>query len=310
MRSSIICLLTLPAALAASNWQSPPDQLAYNQVCFLAAHNAYANKAEGWHLYRQQNWSIQEQLAHGVRALMLDTFLYDDHLALCHGGTSCIFAFQRSFKEGLSALAGKKVPYTPLAEVLKQLKQWLDENPQEVLTLFFEHYADNESLAADLHAAELSHLILHPKEWNPRDKKGWPTLGWMREHNKRVVVFNENKGHHPLSCEHPFWYQWEHLIESSHGALNFNKVRKERAESAHMANNERTLFLLNYFSRITSSQSRSTKNNDPAQLGALIHYCKQHQLADGRLPNFLALDFVDQGDGLALVNDINNKKIN
>ena len=67
-------------ARTTKNFITPDENLKYNEVCFLMSHNAHANKAAGY-VYAQHQHNIIDQLKHGVRGLMLDTWpAYKDDL--------------------------------------------------------------------------------------------------------------------------------------------------------------------------------------------------------------------------------------
>ena len=55
----------------------------YDQVAYPTTHNAMSNEADGW-VYPNQYFGISQQLADGVRGLMLDTYDLDGEPLLCH----------------------------------------------------------------------------------------------------------------------------------------------------------------------------------------------------------------------------------
>ncbi len=50
----------------------------------LTAHNAFANKDDGW-VYAQQTINIVDMFKFGVRSFMIDICEHDKELYLCHG---------------------------------------------------------------------------------------------------------------------------------------------------------------------------------------------------------------------------------
>lgn len=78
----------------------------------------------------------------------------------------------------------------PLEAYLGNVKSWLDDNPNEVLTLIF---ANRNDLGADkwdqgFRAAGIADLAYVPPK-NPMGRDDWPTLGEFISSGKRVVIF-------------------------------------------------------------------------------------------------------------------------
>ena len=94
----------------------------YNEVAYLTTHNAYNSKEDGFKLPNQK-WNITTQLNSGVRALMIDVYDESGQLEVYHG-----------FK-----ILGSK----PFLNILKEIKLFMDENENEVLTIILECYASN-----------------------------------------------------------------------------------------------------------------------------------------------------------------------
>lgn len=304
----IICFL-FPAYNALTHtqnkWIQPSTTRRYDQVCFLTAHNAHANKNSGWQWYAQQTWDLRQQLENGIRGLMLDIYEHDNEIKLCHGKCTGIYGFQRCFKAGIATLCGYDPGYQTLSQALTIIHTWLMQNPQEIVTIFLENYVSNESLHAYfMRMPTITSLIFDPKEWR-NSHEPWPTLSWMISHNKRLVVFNENKSKTSIHQHHIFSDTYHHVIESQYSTLQHKRVVTERKESLYHTAKNRHLFLLNFFSLITSSRKKSRYNNSYKKLKTVLDDCKKSNLAHGKMPNFIALDHVDQGDAMRLVNELN-----
>lgn len=286
-------ILFVPCSLMAlSSWQTPDASVRYNDICFLTSHNSYAAKAHGYY-YAQQNLSIREQLNAGVRGLMLDTHKHSksDTVILCH---------RNEWVNSL--LCGGKPPAT-MEEALIVIREFLEKNPTEVITIFLENYVRSKNLS-DLpyKRVGLEKLILRPSDWNPAQKDCWPTLAWMQKHNKRLVIFNS------IEQTELSYNQWEHVIENQWGALPLRHATKERPESKRYRNVKRFLYVVNYFPRLKVNYGGGYHKINSIDLGACLKkalqglgggYCKE------RLPNFISLDFIDEGNGMHYVNEIN-----
>lgn len=287
-------------------WVQPPSNIRYDQVCFLTAHNAFSNSEQGFAWYKQQSWGIEKQLQNGIRGLMLDIFDHNGQIKLCHGSCDGAYGFQRCFSDGIKCLLGKEVNHTPLKKTLHTIADWAHNNPKEIVTIFFENYVNNDKLDKEIRTIKKLHsLVLTTKDWCPKKNGGWPTLAWMQKNNKRIVLFNEDKSGTGVKEHHIFSYTYDHIIESQYGTLNRKKLLCERPESLVCKNKQRNLFLLNYFGTITRPRFISRKKNSYERLKKIIQSSTEKKFANGKLPNFIALDFVDQGNAMKLVNEIN-----
>lgn len=276
-----------------SSWQAPDASLRYNEICFFTSHNSYAAKKHGYY-YAQQHLTIKQQLEAGVRGLMLDTHRdsVNGEVILCH----------RS--EWVNKLICGGKPHMKVNEALVTIKEFLNAHPTEIITIFLENYIKDKSLVDGSFAnAALESLILAPTDWDPLAQDGWPTIGWMQQHNKRLIIFNSIE-------KTKFAYnQWEHVIENQWGSIYAAQACKERPESRAYRAHTRYLYAVNYFPRMKINFGggyeviNSLGLDDclkRAKRGISGGYCKE------RLPNFVCLDFVDEGDGLKRVNEINS----
>jgi hypothetical protein len=152
-----------------------------NEVTFAGIHNSMSNGEDGW-LTPNNRFSHLGALKAGYRSLMIDIHLYDedfdastpDKLHACHG--LCSF--------------GKR---TATAE-FNITKVWLDENPNEVIQIFFENpdgYAGDYDLWQEFEAIGWNDMLVEKKWVDESDhSKGytWPTLGECIANNKRIMV--------------------------------------------------------------------------------------------------------------------------
>ncbi len=284
------------AVQGLSRWQPPAAHIRYNEVCFLTSHNSYAATGHGYY-YAQQTWTIKEQLEAGVRGLMLDIHEDSSHkIMLCHGNPF----ITRVICRGKSPI--------PFHEALVTMRQFLEHNADAIITIFLENYVQSQQLldAAFLDAG-LEPYILTPAAWNPVAKGGWPTIGWMRKKNKRLLIFN------PPGQTIFTFNQWEHVVENQWGALPPSRACKERNESKKWRANPRYLYAVNYFPRLKFRFDNAYAHLNTTGLDVVLkrlskgldkNYCKK------RLPNFLCIDFVDEGDGMKRVNEINERAQN
>ncbi len=100
----------------------------YNEVAFACTHNAMSNAEDGW-LFPNQEYNIAHQLKDGIRAMMLDIY-YDYYnpsvIILQHGyGVWAYTCGHEKLSTGLSVI-----------------KNFLDTNPNEIITIIFESHID------------------------------------------------------------------------------------------------------------------------------------------------------------------------
>lgn len=277
-----------------TEWLAPSAHKRFNEVCFLASHNAYANQHDGWR-YAQQELNISEQLSYGVRAFLLDIHYYNNEIVLSHGGC-----------RGLYKLL-KKGNFDTLDNALNSIALFLDTHPYEVVTIFLENYVPNSILADFLSQHQSRYLFLKPLDWNPHEHDNtWPTFSWMIEHNKRLVIFNEDKSQsRAITLDDPFFSTWHYVIESMYGTTNIKHIIKERKESLVHQHKQRSLYLVNFFGTVTVP-SHSTQRNSYKQLEKLTSCIMSQGIK--KKPNWIALDFVERGNALAFINELNQKE--
>lgn len=275
-----------------SQWRVPDALLRYNEACFLTSHNSYAAKEHGYY-YAQQRWSIKQQLEAGVRGLMLDTHKDSKtgQVILCH----------RSEWVNKIICAGK--PPMKMEEALGVIKEFLLTNPHEIITIFLENYVNDRDLNdSPFVKVGLKPYILAPSDWDPLKADGWPTLAWMQKHNKRLVIFNS------IEQTELTFNQWQHVAENQWGTVNPTSAAKERPESAAQRINKRHLYVVNYFPRLKINFGNSYSSINTTGLDSCLLRLVAglgHGYGKERLPNFVSLDFIDEGDGMKRVNDIN-----
>ena len=200
----LVAVVLLPAC--GGDDPVPPDpkpdlDMKYDQVTWLTSHNAFAyfdwsDAAPDHGLCVNQQTSIAGQLQHGVRALQLDIYLWDNNdpsaeptVYLCHGTRE------------LPIPQCAQLRFTPLWEELEAVAAFLAANPYEVVTLMMEDYVDDEqtllapfeSVVMPGSARSLAEYLYNPsgQDWNVADQGGWPTLQWMVDHDRRLVVFSD-----------------------------------------------------------------------------------------------------------------------
>ena len=281
---------------------SPDPSLRYDQATFLAAHNAHSAHPYGY-LYAQQDKKIEDQLEYGARGLLLDTYsakksnLTKEALPVA---AESLNNYEVMMWHGP---VGRNLKKT-FKDALEKIKTFLTNHPTEIVTIQLENYAPNDLIDAVIKRSNISSLVLKASDWNPVAKKGWPTLQWMIDNNKRLVIFN-NKGKTKYCYD-----QWKHTIENQYGQLDVGKASVERAESMKITK-PKYLYTLNFFGKVTSPVNYPDANS--SKLRKLINNVFDKGLKGklkGRYPNFIALDYISRGkdgDPIKLINEINHR---
>lgn len=246
----------------------------YNEVAYLTTHNAYNSASEGF-TFPNQNLSISEQLAMGVRGFMLD--VYDLK------GTSTVYHAKK--------ILGK----APFTSVLQDIKVFLDDNPNEVVTIILECYTMASEIEKDLKSIGLfNYLYAHTNTQ-------WPTLQEMIENNTRLVLFTDRKD----AALEQNWYHyiWDHAIETHFTVHNVNDFNCD----FNRGDSTKELFILNHFatkSLLGTGNKRASEvaNTNPFFINRVL----QCYHATQKFPNFITVDFVELGNAMEVVNEMNS----
>ena len=289
----------------ATPFIEPAGDLRYDQVTWLMSHNAFVSKKYGYKQYQQRK-TIKEQLQLGVRGLMLDSFysptvFYRKKVIFCHGNCNQTRGILRPFKKDMK-----------IKDQLKKIKDFLNENPKAIVTIVFENKIKSKNkkkLGKELRDV-FGGMLLVPAEWDPYAHDGmWPTVGWLRQNNKRVIVFSDK------SVTKEMYPQWKYMVENMYGTMtdekeDFETTREERDDSEKQERYPRRLYLMNYFPTFRISD-REFENKNGKQLRDVVDYVVKRGLHGGkyagRYPNFLAIDHVHKGNPVAIVNEMNAK---
>lgn len=281
---------TVGAFQGLEKWRLPDSRLRLDQVTYLGAHNAHVNQKEGFK-YSQQLWGLDDQLKNGVRHLLLDTWVAKSgpnkgRVMLCHG--DCEKA-SRAQRVGNAAHVSFKT-------YLEKIKNFLDKNPREIVTIELESYITNEETLRDLKSVPgLFNYLLLPSDYDPLKKGGnWPTLQWMINNGKRLIIFDTGN-----SSQYGFNTN-DYMIRNMYGTHDLNQACQIRSKPAGSK-----LFQLNYFGTVASPLPI---HNTSTQLKKVLSRCKKNNvISSGQIPNFLSLDNVHLGNPMAWVNELNAK---
>lgn len=245
-------------------------QRRYDEVAYLTTHNAMSSADDGW-AFPNQSHDVPTQLADGVRALMLDTHVWNDGVYLCH--SIC------------------EVGNQLLTDGLAEIGAFLDAHPREVVTIIFESYIS----AGQAEAAFAASGLLDQVHSQPLGEP-WPTLAEMIAADRRLVVFTDRDG-----WTLP-WYQdvWAHTWETDWSVDPGEAFDCVKNRGSY----DNELLILNHF--VTGAWGAlDTLAAEANAYDVLWAHAQDCVTAEGRSPNFVTLDFYDLGDGRAVVDALN-----
>lgn len=286
---SMPCLESSSQALLATY----TDSRSYSSVVWLTSHNSFTSSRDGWS-YAQQTMTLEEQFDYGVRAFMLDLYLNpfenEQSIVLCHG--ECSARLPR---------ITNLIPPTSLSVYLNKIHQFLQNNPNEIITLHLESYLREKGgklLTDALEQTGLTRYLL-PSTINPNDLS--LTLGELRRKKHRLIIFSDNPRDKVINVGE--YLETKYSLELYPNC----EIREEGRANPGSKN----LFLFNHFNTITRQTKLGAYEaiNGYEQITQRINLCFS-QL--NRYPNFIAVDYVEfgnEGGARKVVLDLNRKSL-
>jgi hypothetical protein len=293
-----------------------------NEVSMVATHNSMSAAASpGW-FFAGHRTDIGGQLRAGVRGLLIDT-----HYGVRNSkgvvrtdldregttrakveadiGASGVAAAERLVGRLGGAVKGQGNLYlchtlcelgaTRFSAALKQVKQFLDEYPNEIVVIFVQDATTPKDTAkAFLDAGLGRYLYTHERD------NGWPGLRTMIRTQKRLFVLAEEK----TTGAPPWYHQGFDLVQET--PYTFTSLASLEAPASCRANRgtaNSPLFQLNHWiERVNPSPSLARKVNAYDLLLARAERCRR---ARGLIPNLVNVDFYDEGAAFQVVNVLN-----
>lgn len=272
-----------------------------NEVAYATTHNSMSISDYGW-LWPSHDGTISDQLNAGIRALLIDTHYADtlEQIDTALGELSpaaqevareVIAAGDFRTNEGsflchMACGLGARVFIDTLAEI----RTFLEENPRDVLFIVIQDAITPEDTVREFEEAGLVQYIYdHP------GGQAWPTLGEMIDSGQRLVVMAEEEGPPPT------WYQnvWENTMETPYTFVNYDDFSCASNRGASDA----PFFLLNHWiQRGAPNRVDASIVNDYDFLLARAQQCAQER---GKMPNFVAVNFYQNGDVIGVVEMLN-----
>ena len=244
----------------------------FDEVAYPMTHNAMSNAQDGWSL-PNQNFNISRQLSEGVRGFMLDTYEEDGQLLLCH--TLCFEGSQQSLVEGL-----------------EEISNFLEANPNEVMSLILESYITHAQTAEAFAESGLLDFVYAQEVGEP-----WPTLGALIDANTRLVVFQ--------GASQEAEFPWLMFFDDHAWETPFSfETPDDFVCDPNRGDPSNPLFLLNHF--LTRPLGGLPEFAEMVNYNPLfVERALQCEDEGNAIPNFVAVDFYDIGDLFEVVDTLN-----
>ena len=288
---SLLCAVLAAAALllpGASNGTGPSANVAeaqpvllvngradlagrrYNEAVYATTHNAMSSRDAGY-IFPNQISTMRKQLNDGIRAMMLDVHMKDGRTTLCHG--PCELGSQ-DFVEGLIEIRG-----------------FLDERPNEVLTFILEvDQVTPEELALSFADSGILQYVYSHDQGEP-----WPLLRDMVLSGQRLVVFTDS-----ATADIP----WLHNVWDFAWDTNWNiKTVDQFNCDCSRGNPTNSLLILNHFvtNPLPFPQNAEVANSAPLLQERAVSCWR----ASGQVPNFITVDYYELGGIFQVVDALN-----
>ena len=274
----------LPTNTVPCNGWTEFCQRSYSNVTMVAAHNSPFVKPGN--AAANQALEVVTQLNDGIRMLQFQTHRVNGTMYMCH--TSC---------DLLNA--------GPLEDYFSTVKQWLDQNPYEVVTILMGNddgvWARNYTPPME-NSGLIKYVYTAPTE--PMSLDDWPTLGEMILTQQRVVVmldYMANQQRIPWLLE-----EWDQMWETPFSPTNRDfPCTQQRPKGQDRSVSEKRMYLANHNLNVNIALAgisldvpaytvlnETNAVNGTSSAGAMVEECTNNW---GRPPNFLLVDYYNIG---------------
>ncbi|ROW12304.1 hypothetical protein VMCG_00282 [Cytospora schulzeri] len=275
----------------------------YNQITHMGAHDAafLRNTETGNSVAGNQYYNATQALNAGIRLLSAQVHNLNGTLELCH--TTCSLLDAGSLESWLG-----------------KIKYWMDENPNEVVTLLLVN-SDEEDVATIGGVFESSNISSYG--YTPATASAgndWPTLQTMIDAGTRLVTFVAE-----IQASTSYSYllnEWDYVFENEYDVtmttgFNCSLARPPTLSSASSAISSGYLSLMNHFvyKKITASVELpnvamigTTNSPDTSVTGTLGKAAASCKSEWGSAPVFAMVDFYDQGPAIETADNLNGIK--
>ncbi|MGW4745609.1 PI-PLC domain-containing protein [Streptomyces sp. NPDC004290] len=270
-----------------------------DEVSFLGTHNAFTNYEDSRWSSVSQSESVRHQLDNGVRGLSLDTHWYERSTWLCviSFGSDCYPSDVYLCHGDCKTFAGVTyaLPRQSFRSGMQTVVDFLEANPQEVVTVFLEDYVSAQQLGDSLGRVRgLDQLLFRPDAWNVRGQ-GWPRMTDLVGAGKRLLIFSDASDREHLGVMYDkawtvsnFWSLGD-LGDDVSCVSRWADVPLDRQEPGF-----RRLFTMSHHRNVPTVINAALDNGTKLR-DRVTQRCRV--AAGGRDPNFVSVDFHRVSDG-------------
>lgn len=283
-------------------------ELRYDQAAYLATHNSMSSTADRF-ISPLQDGDITTQLDNGARALLVDTHTWEQRDEIAE--RLQLSEYAPDMRKQITGLIDEASPSrpglwlchavcrggaVPLVETLRDIGDWLDAHPGEVVTMIVQDGISGEQTESAFRRAGLERLLYTP-DADPDAR--WPKLGEMVEKDRRLVVFAEHE-----SGPAP-WYRnfYRYGMETPYAF----KSPDEMSCVPNRGDTGKQLFLLNHF--ITHGGGSRIDAGEINDRDFVRERALRCQAERGHPVNFVAVDYANLGSAQDAVDALNESRL-
>jgi hypothetical protein len=293
-----------------------------NEVLFAGTHNSFsAADSPGWFIANQRH-TIPRQLEDGIRLFLIDAHwgieapdgqVRTDFNSEGRDRNKVAKAMPPNVLAAAERVAGRigageatgprdvwlchtvcELGATKMVDSLREIREFLEANPGEVVILFVEPYVKPTEIAKRFREAGLERYVATLDRDDPL-----PTLGELVESDKRVIVFAEKDADGTVP-----WYLdgFSFVQDTPLGAERIGELscRRERGDA------DSPLLMLNHWADVFPPQLRA---NRPFQTRRFLRQRLRECERRREMPvNLIAVDFYDQGEVVDVVEELNAER--
>ena len=272
----------------------------YNEVTFPSTHNAHAVIGGGAMRlplpgFDNQTRTMRDQLRDGIRGLMIDLYLDKGQVVMCHQNCSAS-------------------NYGPFTDALRTYRRFLDANPTETITLILENYVDSKDIWKAIQSVNMESYVYYRPE-----NEEWPTLSKL---GKKIIIFSDKNldttnypqimDYNRNAFDNDYNYATTGMLDRSDCKKNFGYgetvfITRKGGAATHKAGTMFTfpaVFVMNHM--VTPAGAIPVgwghEVNKKERLQSHVDRCKKMH---GRNPNFIAVDWYEEGALFDVVRKLN-----
>lgn len=310
------------ASTGCNGMQSLCDRT-FDEVVFPSSHNSMSAAQSGF-LNANQGLSIVNQLDLGVRGLLIDVYegrRNDQAIVRTNLSKKAVDSVSAQIgSEGLAAVqrlagsvafgpvSGKKQLFlchivcelgaTDAVPEFRQVADWMDRNPKEVLVLMIE---DAAPAAVVKQALSDGGLAGYANDYQPTATSTFPTLQQMIDSDKRLWVMAEQNG------DATGWYHRAFQVtqETPYKFTSPPELQTAASCRPNRGGTNPPLFLVN--SWVESYPPNPEKATIVNRRPFLLERARRCEMQRSLTANLLAVDFADRGDVVGVARVLNRR---